>query len=107
MLAEGAQRARQHSFSIHPTASKQLTPNDPSTRLQYANVVIAASISLLVVGLLPLFLPTVDSSPGLEHQVPVYLRFPQSCIFFLPLLIPLSTYLVIARWTGEKHYRHS
>lgn len=36
-----------------------------------------------------------------------YLVWPCSLAYFWPLAIPLGTYLVIARWTGYKHFRHA
>lgn len=106
MLVEDKHRPRQHSFSLNPLARAQTKSKDPSARLRTADSLIAASISLLLFGLVSLLI-TTDSTPSSDHQRPVFLQFPYSFIFFLPLLIPLSTYIVIARWTGEKHYRHS
>lgn len=100
------QRRRHDSFSINPTISKSSTSRDPGALLKTANTIIAASIVLLLVGLLPLLIPA-DALSSVDHRGPIYLRFPNSFLFFLPLLIPLTTYIVIARWTGEKHYRHS
>lgn len=37
----------------------------------------------------------------------VYLVWPCSLAYFWPLIIPLGTYIVIARWTGYKHFRHA
>lgn len=104
MTTENKQRPRQHSFSINPTTNSAPPSTDPLALLQNANSLIVASLLLLLVGVAP-FLIRTDFQDG--YTSPIYLRFPYNCIFFLPLLIPLSTYLVIARWTGEKHYRHS
>ena len=33
---------------------------------------------------------------------------PPTCLaYLLPLLIPFTFYVIIARWTGEKLYRHA
>lgn len=106
MLSDDRQRRRQHSFSINPAADPAPKVDDPVTLLRKANALIAVSVLLLLVGLVPLFVPD-RSAPIPQERDPIYLHFPHSGIFFLPLLIPLSTYLVIVRWTGEKHYRHS
>lgn len=37
----------------------------------------------------------------------VWLTFPISLAYWFPLLIPFSTYIVIARWTGVTMFRHS
>src|SRR5690242_12039726 len=111
-MPPGGEHPRRHnSFSINAAPPKQPISNDPHTLLRSANLLIAASISLLFIGISPFFFPadaaSESASASSGHPGPIYLRFPYSCVFFLPLLIPLSTYLVIARWTGEKHYRHS
>ncbi len=31
----------------------------------------------------------------------------ENILFFLPLLVPLSTFIVIARWTGESYFVYS
>ena len=38
---------------------------------------------------------------------PVWLTFPISLAYWLPLLIPFTTYVVIARWTGVTMFRYS
>ncbi|KAK0548835.1 hypothetical protein OC845_003386 [Tilletia horrida] len=38
---------------------------------------------------------------------PVFMRWPFNLAYFVPLLVPLTLYIVIARWTGEKLFRHS
>ncbi|CAD6971282.1 unnamed protein product [Tilletia controversa] len=43
---------------------------------------------------------------AIEGEV-VVMRWPFSLGYFVPLLVPLSLYLVIARWTGDKLFRHS
>lgn len=68
-----------------------------SSSLRNANILIAISCAFALIGIAPLVIPGNHS----------YLDFPHSLLYFLPLLVPLSTYIAIARWTGEKHYRHS
>lgn len=104
---EDKQRGRQVSFSISSATSASATSSSPAALLHRANILIASSVVLLLVGLLPLLIPAKSISAVQHHGESIYLRFPYNLIFFLPLLIPLSTYIVIARWTGEKHYRHS
>lgn len=70
-----------------------------STSLRNANTLIALSCAFALVGLASLVFPGSGDHP--------YLNFPHSLLYFLPLLVPLTTYITIARWTGEKHYRHS
>lgn len=36
-----------------------------------------------------------------------FLIWPVSLFYFWPLCVPLGLYLVIARWTGDKHFRHA
>lgn len=36
-----------------------------------------------------------------------WLSFPVCLAYLAPLLIPFTTYVVIARWTGEKLFRHA
>ena len=45
-----------------------------------------------------------------EHSSTVYRGWlaPPVCLAYLfPLIIPFSVYVIIARWTGEKLYRHA
>ncbi|KAL9933326.1 hypothetical protein V8E36_008044 [Tilletia maclaganii] len=48
-----------------------------------------------------------SSSTADESGTTMMMRWPFSLAYFLPLLVPLSLYVVIARWTGEKLFRHS
>ena len=44
----------------------------------------------------------------LSQQSPdAFLTWPVAVFYFWPLCIPLGTYLVIARWTGDQHFRHA
>lgn len=36
-----------------------------------------------------------------------WLEWPANLAYFVPLAIPLATFGVIARWTGEKAFRHA
>ena len=45
--------------------------------------------------------------PPLEPSSDAWMRPLYNIIYFLPLLIPLTTYLVIARWTGANYFVHS
>lgn len=36
-----------------------------------------------------------------------WLSFPHCLAYWLPLLIPFTTYLIIAHWTGMELFRHS
>lgn len=93
--------------TLSSDSSHKASSSDPAARLYAARLVFAASIALLLLALVPICVPTSPAAATAPLPRPIYLRFPYSCIFFAPLLIPLTTYLVIARWTGEKHYRHS
>ncbi|SPO35921.1 uncharacterized protein PSFLO_01392 [Pseudozyma flocculosa] len=93
-----------------PTSFLQAPPSTSRARqIRSANCLIASSLLFLLTTLPTLFgaldylLPLAPSDNG----APSYLVFPHSLAHFLPLLIPLTTYIVIARWTGEKHFRHS
>ena len=108
MLSGDKHRQRHNSFSINAVPPKQPASKDPQSLLRVANVLITVSVAFLLVGFAPLFFPSGIAAANVSHRPsPVYLRFPYSAVYFLPLLIPLTTYIVIARWTGEKHYRHS
>ncbi|KAK0553847.1 hypothetical protein OC845_000984 [Tilletia horrida] len=47
------------------------------------------------------------SSRHTGSDAAAFMRWPFSLSYFLPLLVPLTLYLVIARWTGEKLFRHA
>lgn len=44
---------------------------------------------------------------GYDAGDKTWLAFPQCLAYLVPLMIPLTTYVVIARWTGEKLFRHA
>ncbi|PWN48802.1 hypothetical protein IE53DRAFT_370297 [Violaceomyces palustris] len=80
-----------------------------------AKLLVVFSILFLVIGISGLFGLFESLFPpahpelyfGSQISQPLFLQPPYNLAYFLPLLIPLTTYLVIARWTGEKHFRHS
>ncbi|KAN0065869.1 hypothetical protein ACQY0O_001000 [Thecaphora frezii] len=100
---------RQHR-SIHPRPVARHPSHLCLRRKRIAHALILAGIASLL-GALHLLCPlpswSSSSSPHHHPAAPAYLTFPHSLAHFLPLLIPLTTYIVIARWTGEKHFRHS
>lgn len=72
------------------------------------------SLGFLIVGLLtflggwervfPLYVGDAREGEGGPGGVGDLLGWPHSLLNFLPLLIPLTLYLVIARWTGRQLY---
>lgn len=92
-----------------PAASTFMTSSDLKSS---GNYLFLFSMTFLFVGSFgllggwELLFPQTTSSAS-SSSSPSYLNFPYNLALFLPLFIPLSLYIVIARWTGEKYYRHS
>ena len=72
----------------------------------------AVLVSLLVVswGLLGGWEKTLEAAaqPSVEEisNIP-WLSFPICLAYLIPLLIPITTYVVIAHWTGSELFRYS
>ena len=73
---------------------------------------LAVLVSLLVVswGLLGGWERTLKAAaqPSVEQisDIP-WLSFPICLAYLIPLLIPITTYVVIAHWTGNELFRYS
>lgn len=50
---------------------------------------------------------SLRSRTNLSDLDGAWLTFPINLAYWLPLLIPFTTYVVIARWTGDTMFRHS
>ncbi|CEH13759.1 hypothetical protein CBOM_07463 [Ceraceosorus bombacis] len=50
---------------------------------------------------------TARGADSQEAAPPHWLDFPFCIAYFVPLLAPLITYIVIARWSGYKAFRHA
>jgi hypothetical protein len=79
---------------------------------QTGKFIFCVSLSGIVVGVFGLlggaevlFTPAATSST--PSPPTTFLTWPVSLFYFWPLCIPLGLYLVIARWTGDKHFRHA
>lgn len=50
----------------------------------------------------------VTAQPSFEENFfPSWLSFPICLAYLIPLLIPITTYVVIAHWTGIELFRYS
>lgn len=84
------------------------SPSSPNILQSRGRLIATTSLGLLFLGLFGLlggaeyFLLQEDQSGESS-----FLIWPISLFYFWPLCIPLGLYLVIARWTGDKHFRHA
>lgn len=100
--------------SLHDMSRRTIAAVSASQLHRNGTLLLAGSLVFLFSGLFCLLgggeylLGVVD--PGAQsttHRTPIFLHWPFSLLYFWPLTIPLGTYLVIARWTGYKHFRHA
>lgn len=63
------------------------------------------AVAFSIFGLLGGWEAVRNFTPEIHH--PTWLDFPNNLAYLLPLLIPFTTYIVIARWTGDTMFRHS
>ncbi|PWN97103.1 hypothetical protein FA09DRAFT_339591 [Tilletiopsis washingtonensis] len=105
-MAERASVPAASAYSTPPTV--RLSPDELSRLGRLLSLTALLALVVLPLGILGgwelLFAP-LHLSP--ERRAELWLEPPFCWAYFLPLVPPLGLYIVIARWSGEKAFRHS